>query len=314
MNRVLICAGESSANAIALALHQANPGLVYEAVENGIDAISRFAAFSPQSVVVDGRIDGRGGLRVAWALAQHRSVPTTLLVAPADVDEVIEGAHKRRLSGTRVLPWSGQGSPPAGLGDQFVANESPPSLRPELDAIADEPADVVLLLGSAGTPHLLPSMIPRLSPQGIPLVIAVHHNARLAPSFRGWISRLAGIEASPLDMPGQGPLPRLGVATAKSGVDDLQPRMSDALDGIVERGLRALVVVVSGMEFDATDAVRRTVERGGRVVALRPSRCSLPGMTKALLDANLAPALCSVRELTLIVERATRGYPARCAS
>lgn len=308
MGGILICACEERANAIVDEVAKTDPAVECEVVSNGIDAIGRFAALAPESVIIEGNIDGRSGLRVAWALAQHRRVPMTLLVAPEKIEEVELGVEQRGLYGARVLSWTGTSCPTLGARIAPISMRRPmASSRPEIESLATNEVDVVVVLGSAGTPHLLPILIPRLDGEGVPLLVAVHHNARLSASFRSWISKLAGAEAVSLqDMCGD-LLPKITVALARPGVEDLQPGLGDVLHQVLNRGLRPLVIVTSGMVFGAVDAARRAVDLGGTLVALHPDDCSHSGMVRSLVEAGLEPMMCSAVELADLILRTTGG-------
>lgn len=270
---------------------------VVATVDNPIDAVGAFLSTQPTHVVVDGDLDGRNGLRMTSALANLRRVPTVLIVASADRDEVRDEAEARGLEHVRVASWVGREAP-----SLLVANGAGASSFHTVGPLLSRTFGAIVLLGSAGTPHMLPTMIPRLRRDGVPLVVGVHHNPRLSCSFAEWVGDLAGVPPSSLS--GER-LPSLAVARAELDVDALQPDLGAVLEHVLHRCDDLLVIVASGMQFEGVAALRVALERGATLVALHPDRCPQPGMVQCLLDAGLEPSMCTHDEIARLIRLAT---------
>ncbi len=305
---MLLCADGPRLDLLAARAATDFPDAEVVTVDNGIDAVGRFHAVAPERVIIEGRIDGRGGLRLGCALMKSRAVPLSLVVELDEREEIERDATRRGLSNVHIVTWEttagGRVCPPLLPGRRGV--ERVPVLRSALS----EPVDAIVMLGSAGTPHMLPTMLPTLSATGVPLVIAVHHNPRLSESFADWISDLAGVPAQPLKCIGM-PLPPLTVALAEHEVEGLQPDLDDVLRRVMQLPGRLMVIVTSGMEFEGAAAVREAKERGAVLVALRPDRCPQPAMVERLIEAGLDPLLSTHAEIAQLILRATRAQPVR---
>ncbi len=274
--------------------------------DNAIDAVGLFLSEQPTHVVIDGELDGRGGVRAAAALSGLRTVPTTLVVEPETAESVIFAVQERGLDHVKVRTWAGERAP-----ELFASGpEDPPSEC--VARLLSEPFDAIVLLGSAGTPHMLPTLVPRLRRGGAPLVVAVHHNPRLSKSFAEWVGELAGTLPKPLHG-AQPEFPALSVAKATPGVDTLQPDLDLVLRSVLQRRSKILVVVTSGMEFEGIDAVQLALDRGATLVALRPELCPQPAMVQRLVDAQLGPTLCTHDEIAQLIRLCTRAQGLRNA-
>lgn len=291
----MVCAPPKSAEWIGARVRAEFGVAPAQTVENAIDAVGVFLSKAPTHVVIDGDVDGRGGVRAAAAMAGIRTVPTVLLVEPRAHEEVTRQAQLRGLGQVVVRPWNG------GAVEALFDTEVSPF--PSLSALVTRPFDAIVLLGSAGTPHMLPALLPSLRRGGVPVIVAVHHNPRLSESFAEWLGELTGSRPCPLSRSASA-LPPLTVARADPGLDVLQPNLDEVLLEVVERTGNVLVVVASGMEFEALEAVRTAVRRGGTLVALHPDRCPQPAMVHRLLDAGLDPVLCSQEEIARVIRLA----------
>lgn len=300
MTRVLVCAPPVRAERIGTRVRAEFGVGPAHVVENAIDAVGLFLSEAPTHVVIDGDVDGRGGVRAAAAMAGVRVVPTVLLVEPSAHDEVIRQATRRGLGKIVVRPWRG------GVVEALFETKASPF--PSLSALLTRPFEAIVLLGSAGTPHMLPALLPTLRCGGVPVVVAVHHNPRLSESFAEWLGEITGAHPSPLS-PGFSMLPPLTVARADPGIDALQPNLDAVLHNVAKRSRNVLVAVGSGMQFEALDAVRTVLRRGGTLVALQPDRCPQPAMVHRLLDAGLDPMLCTQDEIARIIQLALPERP-----
>ncbi|MGH1348272.1 MAG: chemotaxis protein CheB [Nannocystales bacterium] len=270
-----------------------------ETVTDVFDAVDAFGPAEPTHVVIDGELDARGGVRIASALASRREVPTVLVVDPELREEVGQLLKQRQLDHVRVVCWE----------DDTVRclfeRESTAGkvLRPDVSVLAEQPYDAVMLFGSAGTPHMLPTLVPKLRRTVVPLVVAVHHNPRLSESFAEWIGELANMH--PRGLREGSSLGSLTVVRAQSGVDALQPHLGAVLAAVHARGARLLIIVASGMQFEGVEALQLAVRDGAGLAALKPESCPQPAMVHRLLDAGLDPVLCTQEEIAQLIRRAT---------
>jgi len=300
--RVLVCAPAERAERIARKVRAEFGKEPVALVDNPIDAVGVFLCESPTHVVIDGELDACGGVRIAGAMLGIRGAPMVLLADSASADRLRKTVAHRGFEHVSVRCWDG-GPVPA-----LFAEEDIP--MPSIAALLEEPFEAVVFLGSAGTPHMLPRLLPKLRPGGVPLVVAVHHNPRLSDSFAEWVGEMTGITPG-RGASADGTLPALCVARADSHVATLQPDLGQVLVDVLRHVSKLLIVVASGMEFEGLEAVRVALSRGATLVALRPDQCSQPAMVQRLLDAGLEPALCTREEIARVIRLASRVTPRR---
>ncbi|MBV1859297.1 MAG: hypothetical protein KUG77_12855 [Nannocystaceae bacterium] len=299
MPRVLLCVTPQYVDALARRIWAEFGCAPVESVTDVFDAVEVFGSIKPSHVVIDGELDARGGVRIASALASRRLVPTVLVVEPDLRQEVCQLLQQRNLDHVHVVCWD----------DGTVRSLFPAepvdsgALRSDVAALAARSYEAVLLLGSAGTPHILPTLVPKLQRTLVPLVVAVHHNPRLSESFADWVGELANMHPQPLQ-DGTSLAP-LTVVRAQSGVDALQPDLDAVLTTVHALRTQLLVIVASGMQFEGVAALRLAVGDGAVLVALHPESCSQPAMVQRILDAGLNPVLCTQDEIAQLIRRAT---------
>lgn len=303
----MLCARRARAERLEAGVRRELGVEVLASVADAIDAIGEFQRAQPSHVVIDGDLDGSGGVRLAIAMHAIRSVPMVAVVTPEQKPEVLRKLRHRSLGDVRVACWAdaiGPGLAPPLFAPPTVLRSRP---GPVCDEAAVEGYEAIVVLGSAGTPHMLPTLLPSLKPGGVPLVVAVHHNARLSASFAEWVGSLTGASPEPLRGSSR-PLPRLTVARAASDTEVLQPDLDGVLLEILTSTRRVLVIVISGMEFEGLHTVRLAVERGADLVALHPGLCPQPAMVQKLLSTGLAPRLCSHAEISELIGRSVRAH------
>ena len=293
--------------------------------ESGGEAVAKFRAGSFDAVVLAGDLDGCHGVRVAGALARERWTPSVILVPPEEEGQVRAHLEQRGLDGVTVLGNDMVDADPylaaaelrqafrprgPGLGAGTIAFE--PAFRPRstLESLATDGHDAVLLLGSAGTPHMLPRWLPAAAERVHPLIIAVHHNPALSRSFCDWIEELVGQPAHRPELDGDGyELGDVNVVPAaeESPKDTLLPNLERVLDRVMELGRKPVVCVGSGMGFEGIDALRRVVKAGGTIVALDPAACTAPSMPQLVIASGLASHVVDVREFGWVLSRGASG-------
>jgi two-component system chemotaxis response regulator CheB len=314
--RLLACADLETTLRLEAALDDVQVVQLCGRASSGGEMLAQFRALRPDLVLIAGDVDGCHGVRIAAALARERPVPTVLLVERGAQDDardevdargvdahlLVDGGDETsasilrttlQLMATRVLP---------------LVQPEPTLVRPHLAVVARSGFDALVLVGSAGTPHMLPDLLGPRPPSAVPLVVAVHHNPRMSEAFCAWVGELVGLEPHPLghrvlDLQ---PL-HVAEASAQGGDAGLEPDLAAVVDHVVGAGRRVLVCVASGMGLTALDALRRVRGLGGVVVALDPSTCSQPAMSAAVLAAGLADHVVSLPELAWLLGRAPDG-------
>ncbi|HWH95486.1 MAG TPA: chemotaxis-specific protein-glutamate methyltransferase CheB [Baekduia sp.] len=174
---------------------------------------------------------------------------------------------------------------------------------------------VVLIATSTGGPRALAELIPNLpSPLGAGGMIVQHMPAgftaslaqRLDRSSKLTVIEAAGGEALRPDTlilaPGGSHL-RLGTdgvarLTDEAAIGGLRPRadltIADAAKIYRER---LLLVVMTGMGKDGLEGAREVRARGGRILAEAESSCTVYGMPRAIVEADLADEIVPLGEL-----------------
>lgn len=299
MPRVLLCVTQKFADALVRRIWAEFGCAPVESVTDVFDAVEAFGPAEPTHVVIDGELDARGGVRIASALAARRQVPTVLVVEPELREEVCQLLRQRALEHVHVVCWN-NGTVPSLFAPEASSSGE---LRADVSELAERSYDGVVLLGSAGTPHMLPMLVPKLKRTIVPLVVAVHHNPRLSESFAEWVGELANM--CPEVLLDRASLGALTVVRAESGFDALQPDLDAVLTAVHARGPRLLIIVASGMEFEGVAALRRAISDGAVLVALHPDLCSQAAMVHRILEAGLDPMLCTQQEIAQLIRWAT---------
>jgi two-component system chemotaxis response regulator CheB len=179
---------------------------------------------------------------------------------------------------------------------------------------------VVLIATSTGGPRALAELIPALpSPLGAGGMIVQHMPAGFTASLAQRLDRssklnvveAAGGEALKPDTlilaPGGSHL-RLeddGVApggrvrlSSEAAVGGLRPRADLTIaDAAKLYGERLLLVVMTGMGKDGLEGAREVRARGGRIIAEAESSCTVYGMPRAIVEADLADVVVPLSEL-----------------
>jgi two-component system chemotaxis response regulator CheB len=174
---------------------------------------------------------------------------------------------------------------------------------------------VVLIATSTGGPRALAELLPQLpSPLGAGGMIVQHMPAGFTASLAQRLDRgakltvveAAGGEALKPDTlilaPGGSHL-RLGddgVArlTDEAAIGGLRPRADLTIaDAARLYGERLVLVVMTGMGKDGLAGAREVRARGGRIIAEAESSCTVYGMPRAIVEAQLADEVVPLGEL-----------------
>jgi two-component system chemotaxis response regulator CheB len=184
---------------------------------------------------------------------------------------------------------------------------------------------VVLIATSTGGPRALAELIPALPcPLGAGGMIVQHMPAGFTASLarrlnRG--SRLTVVEATggealrpdTLILAAGGSHLRLsddGLArlTDEAAVGGLRPRADlTIVDAARIFGERLLLVVMTGMGKDGLEGAREVRARGGRILAEAESSCTVYGMPRAVIEAQLADEVVALDELAGAIAQEVRA-------
>jgi two-component system chemotaxis response regulator CheB len=174
---------------------------------------------------------------------------------------------------------------------------------------------VVLIATSTGGPRALAELIPNLpSPLGAGGMIVQHMPAGFTASLAQRLDRgakltvveAAGGEALKPDTlilaPGGSHL-RLsdnGAArlTDEAAIGGLRPRADLTISDAAKLfGERLVLVVMTGMGKDGLEGAREVRARGGRIIAEAESSCTVYGMPRAIVEADLADEIVPLGQL-----------------
>ena len=290
-------------------------------VDSRGDALA-LMAHRPDVVVVDATLDADRGVSFAKRLAG--SSPVLLVVEPGRehaATSALAGARRVVQVIGRDVVERGEASSDSVVRTRLcllaAQRQGAATLVPDadlacgavLEALAREGHDAVVVVGSAGTPHLLPRLLPKAAGGGAPLVVAVHHNPRFSDDFIAWVGELCGRPPRRFDadaVVSAGPhAVFVAPAVESTGAQgQLLPDLGGLLESLADRGLRLLVCVASGMDDPMAPRLDAVVHAGGSVIALNPDECSQPSMVEAALAAGVVGAEVSVEGIAWLIGRA----------
>jgi two-component system chemotaxis response regulator CheB len=322
------------------ALRDAGFDVVGEAAD-GDEALALYRELGPDAMTLDLAMPGMDGIGVLRALRGERSsLPVVVVSAfsPAHgaraVDALAEGAFDLVAKPVFGEPL-----------EQFVAalrekvTAAAASAAPSRIPLSRAPAvsrlrarrlptadkKVVLIATSTGGPRALARLIPALpSPLGAGGMIIQHMPAgftaslaeRLDRSSKLTVVEAAGGEALAPDtllLAAGGSHLRLdddGVArlTDDAAIGGLRPRADlTIIDAARLYGERLVLVVMTGMGKDGLDGAREVRARGGRILAEAESSCTVYGMPRAIVEAQLADVVVGLEELAEAITAEVAG-------
>jgi two-component system chemotaxis response regulator CheB len=174
---------------------------------------------------------------------------------------------------------------------------------------------IVLIATSTGGPRALAELIPRLPARiGAGGAIVQHMPPGFTASLAQRLDRAAKLEVREaatgdvlapgvlLLAPGGSHL-RLGAGGSvtlsdEAAIGALRPRADLTISDAARLfGERLLLVVMTGMGKDGLDGAREVRARGGRILAEAESTCTVYGMPRAIVEADLADEVCPLHEL-----------------
>jgi two-component system, chemotaxis family, protein-glutamate methylesterase/glutaminase len=183
------------------------------------------------------------------------------------------------------------------------------------------PAEIILVAASTGGPGALATLLARLGPPAVPVVVAQHMPADQTEAFSRHLAVETGLSVSEC---GSGQLPSAQVTVLHGGSDYRIRRAAGAgfwlstvtvagnafhpcadmlFTTAAEAGIRAAAVVLSGMGEDGARGAAMIAERGGGVLVQNFDSCVVPGMPQA---ARAACPSAVVASLPVMAERLAR--------
>jgi two-component system, chemotaxis family, protein-glutamate methylesterase/glutaminase len=199
--------------------------------------------------------------------------------------------------------------------------EAPPSSVPGCGREPARRAEIILVAASTGGPGALATLFGKLGPPAVPVVVAQHMPADQTEAFSRHLAVETGLSVSEC---ASGQLPGAQVTVLHGGSDYRIRRAAGlgfwlstvTLDGnafhpcadmlftsAAEAGIRAAVVVLSGMGEDGARGAAAMAARGGGVLVQSFDSCVVPGMPQATRAACPSAIVAS---LTVITERLAR--------
>jgi two-component system chemotaxis response regulator CheB len=318
------------------ALGDAGFDVVGEAAD-GDEALALYRELGPDAMTLDLAMPGMDGIGVLRALRGERSsLPVVVVSAfsPAHgaraVDALAEGAFDlvakpvfgEPLEQFVVALREKVTAAAASVSTSVVATRKrvPLSAAPAVARLRARRAPaaakkVVLIATSTGGPRALARLIPALpSPLGAGGMIIQHMPEGFTASLAERLdrsSKLTVVEATggeelrpdTLLLAAGGRHLRLddgGVArlSDEAAIGGLRPRADLTIaDAAKLFGDRLLLVVMTGMGKDGLDGAREVRARGGRILAEAESSCTVYGMPRAIVEAQLADVVVPLGEL-----------------
>jgi two-component system chemotaxis response regulator CheB len=295
---------------------------------DGDEALQLCRSLHPDALTLDLAMPGLDGLGVLRALrAEASPVPVVVVSAfsPAHgaraVDALAEGALElvaKPAVGQSLTPFFAELVQKVHTAATVrVAGPAPrprPAARLQQARAAKAPSTVVIAC-STGGPRALADLVPKLPARvGNGVLIVQHMPAGFTASLAQRLDRASGLsvrEAAPgstiapdtaLLAPGgshlrvaHGGVARLSDAAAIGG---LRPRADVTIADVAQLyGERTLLVVLTGMGKDGLVGAQAVRARGGRILAEAESTCTVYGMPRAVVEAELADVVLPLHEL-----------------
>jgi two-component system chemotaxis response regulator CheB len=309
---------------LASALAEAGFDVVAVA-SSGDEALAACADHRPDVLSLDLAMPGLHGLDVLRALNKAKSETRVVVVSafsPAygarAVDALAEGAFE-----LVEKPSAGQ-SPTAFLAELVnkvalagrAKGRTPrvPSTLRKAAPVRNGHKRAVVIACSTGGPKALADLLPGLpSPLGRGTVIVQHMPPGFTNSLAARLDRMSSLnvkEAAPGDQldpstaliaPGGSHLRLAGEQMRLSddaAIGGLRPRADLTITDAAERfGSDLLLVVLTGMGKDGLQGATVVKRRGGKILAEDESTCTVYGMPRAVVEAELADAVVPLPDL-----------------
>ena len=318
---------------------------VVGSAQDGDEALTLCARERPDAMTLDLSMPGLGGIDVLRALREPGRPPVPVVVVSAfspssgarAVDALAEGAFELVTKPTGTEDDEGDGFAQNLLAKVRLAAQA--RRRPAV-ARRDSEGDretapraakhravsrALVILSSTGGPRALAELLPQLpSPLGVGTVIVQHMPAGFTTSLAARLDRgseltvreaTGGERLDPsvaLVAPGGRHL-RLDkdgtvMISDESPLGGLRPR-GDLLisDAARQLGARLALVVLTGMGQDGLRGARDVRRRGGRILAEAEESCTVYGMPRAVIEAELADVVAPLHRLPELIAAEVGG-------
>jgi two-component system, chemotaxis family, protein-glutamate methylesterase/glutaminase len=197
----------------------------------------------------------------------------------------------------------------------------PPSSAAACPRAPSRPTEIILVAASTGGPGALATLLGKLGPPSVPVVVAQHMPADQTEAFSRHLAVETGLSVNEC---ASGQLAGAQVTVLHGGSDYRIRRAAGAgfwlstvmvegnafhpcadilFGSAAEAGIRAAAVVLSGMGEDGARGAARIAERGGGVLVQNFDSCVVPGMPQATRAACPSAIVAS---LPVIAERLAR--------
>ena len=310
---------------------------VVDVARDGDEALASCERERPDVLTLDLAMPGTDGMAVLRALRGEPKAPKVVVVSafsPAHgaraVDALAEGAFElvsKPAIGQPLAAFTTEladkvraaGFTPNGNGRREPVRRADPCAPPR-------GGRVVVIACSTGGPRALADLVPRLPGRlGAGTVIVQHMPAGFTSSLAQRLDRVSMLEVREAEngdaldpgrvllAPGGWHLHVADDRTARLGdepaIGGLRPRADLTIKDLarIYRD-RLLLVVLTGMGADGLEGARDVRRRGGRVLAEAESTCTVYGMPRAVVEADLAHAVLPLDELPAAIA-AEAGAP-----
>jgi chemotaxis response regulator CheB len=179
------------------------------------------------------------------------------------------------------------------------------------------PAEIILVAASTGGPGALATLLGKLGPPSVPVIVAQHMPGDQTEAFARHLSVETGLSVIEC---GSGQLPSAQVSVLHGGADYRIRRAAGAgfwlstatvegnafhpsadllFSSAAEARIRAAAVVLTGMGEDGARGAAMIAERGGGVLVQNFNSCVVPGMpqaTRAACPSAVVASLAGIAE------------------
>lgn len=305
--RVLVADdSEIAAEACALFLEQDGDIAVVGKASSGEDLLALVNSLAPDVVVSDLLMPGGTGLSVVSTLVDKKV--GVVIVSAMDKQT---GIQKEVMAQGAVFFGKNQMSADGGKALRDVVREL--SQKNVLDN-----KNMLMLLGSAGSPRVIESLIPSIIESKVPTFFFLHLSDKSSQAIATWISRQGlstEVASKGMRLTGSSgvvPAPGVQLLFEKPGrvnlgkedkVDGHCPSASVLLKSASWLGTSLTAIVLSGMGKDGHSAVKTAIDAGVHVFAQDPNECVVDSMPNATLaESNLVKSVTIAEMKKMIVK------------
>jgi two-component system chemotaxis response regulator CheB len=335
--RVLVVDDSAFARKVVRESLEASPEIeVVGIARDGLDALEKIAALSPDVVTLDLVMPNLDGVGVLRALQRQPSRPAVVVVSMADEDSEL-GVAALEIGAFEVVkkPTALAIDRLYDLGDELRATVlaaarpgapvvAPRSLAEKLARVSPPGITRLVAIGaSTGGPQALTTLLrglPRAFP--VPLVIVLHMPLGYTEAFAQRLDTTCDLDVLeardglPL-RPGLAVIAQAGLHLAfEMSVDGWRCRLAaepadaahrPSVDVLFESAARVvgngvLGVVLTGMGHDGRAGAGAIRAAGGRVLTESESSCVVYGMPRSVVDEGLSDAQAPIESMAALIQ------------